>query len=426
MAYDASKRKGWAKGLIHFHTNFSDGGATVPRAVEIARSRGYDFLIITDHLQNLPRQGHHFEEYVNACKQASSPDLLVIPGGEIEINWARNSDHSEAHTLAMSIAPLLSELVWSPATKPYAHWRDSRGCEGTILATQEKLQAVGVPPAASHQFQHAYLGTSIHPDEHSDYRYDLRRIANSPLLDFFYSGVVDAAHEPEDFALYLSRLNGPRETLPAIYSSCDYHYGPETVRELIRQHEEEGIAGICKLLIAWRKAFGRILCFLLRVRPSLAVRLVEWLLPTILNTLKKLHILQFADEQLSHTTYVYIGSGPLSEDTVIQGLREGRTCVTRGEAEFQNLQPVPSNVPVRVSRVELQLSLPRTYSVHRPRSILIYRDGSLADWLTVPDEEQSISKTWLDPVPIKGVHNYVIYIPSKFLSSPILVDVQAN
>ena len=36
-AYDATRRNGWAKGLIHFHTRFSDGWASLPAR---GRSRG--------------------------------------------------------------------------------------------------------------------------------------------------------------------------------------------------------------------------------------------------------------------------------------------------------------------------------------------------------------------------------------------------
>ncbi len=323
----------------------------------------------------------------------------------------------------MRIEPLLSELVWSPTAKPYAHWQDSGGCEGTILATQEKLQAFGIPPAASHQFQHSYLGTSIHPDEHADYPYDIRRVGTSRLLDFFYSGVIDAAHEPEDFALYLSRLGSPPEHLPGIYASCDYHYGPETLHEVLRQHEDEVIGLFCQLLIQHLSIVGRIACVLLRWKPEYVLGVIERRLPAVFEALKGVPPLQFAAEQLSHSTYVFVGD-QLSADGVIQALREGRTCVTRGAAEFRGLQPVSSNVPSQASRVQLQFDLPTTYSVHRPRSVLIYRDGALVDWLTIPDQQQAVSITWADPAPPKGVHNYVVYIPSKFLSSPIVLDIQ--
>jgi len=381
MKYDPAARNGWARGLIHFHTDFSDGGATVEHAAQIAQNKGYNFLIVTDHLQNLPRQGHTFDEYIDACDRASSPDLLVIPGGEIEVGWTRGDDHSEAHTLAMSIRPLLNELVWDPKQKPYAHWADTDG-KGTILAIQEMLERYGLPPAASHPFQHSYLGASIHPDEHADYRYDLERLRTSQMLDFFYSGVIDAAHEPEDLTLYLWRLAALPEPLPALYASCDYHYGPE-LHSLV----------------------GKMLLY-------------------ILKKFKPFHVFQFAAEQLSHVTYVYIGNTLLTEETLIQALREGRTCVTRGEADFSDLQPVPSGTPLQTSSVELHLKLCKSYSVHRPRIVLVYRDGDLIHWQPVPDQEQAIELSWTDPAPPPGVHNYMVYVPSKFVSSPVLVDVQ--
>lgn len=399
MTYDPSKRNGWARGLIHFHTEFSDGGASVQKAAEIARAHGYDFLIVTDHLQDLKlKKGRSLQEYIIACDTASKETgTLVIPGGEIEVDWEnpRTGDSSQAHTLAFSIRHLISEFDWTtPGEKPYAGWTDNAGGRGTILAVQQKLMRYGVPPAASHQFQHAYLGSPIHPAEHADYRYDLERIGSSRLLDFFYSGVIDAAHEPEDFALYLSCLDNPSEISPAIYASCDYHYGPELLPGIFR-----GV--IRHLLPPYHTWTNRLLAVVFKAVPAL----------------------QFAAEQLSHATYVYLGDSSLTEENVIQALWKGQSCVTRGAAEFRDLRPVPSNVPQKVSRVDLYLDLPVTYSVHRPRSVLIYRDGNLVDWIVVPDVRQAITLTWTDPSPPAGIHSYVLYVPSKFLSSPLLVEV---
>ncbi len=428
MTYDPSKRNGWARGLIHFHTEFSDGGASVQKAAEIARAHGYDFLIVTDHLQDLKlKKGRSLQEYIIACDTASKETgTLVIPGGEIEVDWEnpRTGDSSQAHTLAFSIRHLISEFDWTtPGEKPYAGWTDNAGGRGTILAVQQKLMRYGVPPAASHQFQHAYLGSPIHPAEHADYRYDLERIGSSRLLDFFYSGVIDAAHEPEDFALYLSCLDNPSEISPAIYASCDYHYGPETLRELLHQHREEIVARLRQIVVKWRRVIGVPLCWLLRWQPDIALSLFEHLGRRLFALFRTIPPVQFAAEQLSHATYVYLGDSALTEENVIQALWKGQSCVTRGAAEFRDLRPVPSNVPQKVSRVDLYLDLPVTYSVHRPRSVLIYRDGNLVDWIVVPDVRQAITLTWTDPSPPAGIHSYVLYVPSKFLSSPLLVEV---
>ena len=41
--------------VILVYLQFSDGWATVQEAGRIAKDRGYDFVIITDHLRNLPK-----------------------------------------------------------------------------------------------------------------------------------------------------------------------------------------------------------------------------------------------------------------------------------------------------------------------------------------------------------------------------------
>lgn len=127
MSYDPRKRNGWARGLIHFHTRFSDGWASVLRSGEIAREAGYDFLIITDHLRNLKLSAHRtLDEYVRACDDASRAlGFPVIPGGEMEVPWDDpvTTDFSEAHTLAFSLRDLAAagEYDWAtPGTDPFA------------------------------------------------------------------------------------------------------------------------------------------------------------------------------------------------------------------------------------------------------------------------------------------------------------------
>lgn len=118
MAYDPTKRNGWARGLIHFHTQFSDGWAKVLRAGEIAAQAGYDFLIVTDHLRNLRLFTHRtLQEYVAACDEATARlGIPVIPGGEMEVHWNDpvTTDFSEAHTLAVCIRPLVAAGEFDP------------------------------------------------------------------------------------------------------------------------------------------------------------------------------------------------------------------------------------------------------------------------------------------------------------------------
>src|SRR3989304_5822645 len=158
------------RGLIPFHPRFSDGWATVRRAAEIAQVHGYDFLVVTDHIQDIKLKRHRsIDEYVEACAQASDAvGIPVIPGGEFEVNWTapddppRPADGSEAHTLAFDVAPPRGAVDWGgKKNKPYDHWKDEHDRAGPRAAVLLKLRQAGLPAAASHQFQHSPLSQRL-------------------------------------------------------------------------------------------------------------------------------------------------------------------------------------------------------------------------------------------------------------------------
>lgn len=403
--YDPTKRNGWARGLIHFHTQFSDGWASVLRAAQIAVYLGFDFLIVTDHLRNLKLFTHKtLPEYVAACDRAAeNVGIPVIPGGEMEVHWnsAHTTDFSEAHTLALSIRALVAanEFDWTtPDTNPYDHWPDSAGDFGTVLAIQEKLRQYQLPPLASHQFQHSFLSPRL--GAHLDYRYDLDRLATSRYFDFFYSGAVELIHEMEDILLVTQYAAPAPEILKAIYSSCDFHVGPETAWPPLAQLID-------------------------RFPPARA--LYRWTLQNVIALFLRLKgepetapFPYFAEEQLSHATYVHLGENPCTEETILAGLRDGRTCVTRGVAEFANFDPSPSRAQISTWPMRLCLDMPQTYSDPRPRSVIVFRDGNVVHWEPYAVIEPAIYFTWTVPPAPPGLHTYQVYVPSKFLSSPIL------
>lgn len=401
MPYDPKKRNGWARGLIHFHTQFSDGWASVLRAGEIAVQQGFDFLIVTDHLRNLKLLTHRtLQEYVDACDDATTRvGIPIVPGGEMEIHWNDpvTTDFSEAHTLALCIRPLVAagEFDWTtPGTDPFAHWRDSEGGMGTILALQEMLRRYDLPPLASHQFQHSLMSTKA--GEHSDYRYDLTRLVTSRYFDFFYSGTVELIHEMEDILLVARYATANQEAMKAVYASCDFHIGPQTMWL--------PLAHVKPLVAVWRLLLERVVPIILKLKGDVEAAPFP----------------RFADEQLSHATYVYLGERPCTEDTVLQALRDGRTCVTRGRAEFANFDPVPSSSVVRRTPVQISVRLPVSYSEPRPRSAIVFRDGRVVHWEPYAIVEPSLEFTYIDLQPPQGLHAYQVYVPSKFLSSPIL------
>src|SRR3972149_6826312 len=93
---NAPHRQGrWARGLIHFHTRFSAGRATVRGAAAVAPG----------------------------------------PAGG-----------SEAHTRAFDVAPLRGAFDWEDnENKPYDHWKDEHDQAGTLAAVLLKLRQAGPP-----------------------------------------------------------------------------------------------------------------------------------------------------------------------------------------------------------------------------------------------------------------------------------------
>lgn len=375
------------------------------RAGEIARDTGYDFLIVTDHLRNLKLLTHRtLDEYIRACDDAARRlGFPIIPGGEMEIHWndPLTADFSEAHTLAFSIRALAAagEYDWTtPGTDPYAGWMDSLGGRGTILALQETLRRYNLPPAASHQFQHSLL--SAKPGAQADYRYDLPRFDTSRYLDFFYSGAVELIHEMEDILLVLRQATADPPAMKGVYASCDFHVGPQAAWP--------PLARLLHLIPAvgraYRWAFKRIVPLLIRLKGDADAAPFP----------------RFADEQISHATYIHLGEQACTEQTVVEALRDGRTCVTRGTAEFANFDPPPSFTRAYAPPVRLYLHLPVSYSDPRPRSAIVFRDGEVVHWEPYAIPSSAIAFTYIDPAPPSGVHVYQVYVPSKFLSSPIM------
>ena len=96
-------RAGWYRGDFHVHTNFSDGFHSPAELVEVARSEGLDFLVITDHntVEAYPRFG-------------KVSDILIIPGIEITLK----EGHFNVFGLEGEFDWLSDVCVW-PARLPY-------------------------------------------------------------------------------------------------------------------------------------------------------------------------------------------------------------------------------------------------------------------------------------------------------------------
>src|SRR3989304_1486658 len=287
------RRGRWARGLTPFPPRFSDGWATVRRAAEIAQEHGYDFLVVTDHIQDIKLKRHRsIDEYVEACAQAGDAvGIPVIPGGEFEVNWTAPEDPprpvagSEAHTLVCDAPPRRAAVDGeNNKKKPYDHWKDEHDQAGTLAAVLLKLRQAGLPAAASHQFQHSPPSQRL--GEHTDFRYDLRVIGRCTHLDFFYSGSVDVLHEPEDLELVTQYKYALEYARPDLFEIGQFPTVPAAALAW----------GFRFLAGAVLSAFGN---------PETAV------------------FPDFAAEQLSHATYAYVGDAPITYESVLASLAAG-------------------------------------------------------------------------------------------------------
>jgi DNA polymerase (family 10) len=83
------------RGVLHCHSNYSDGGATIAEMAEAARARGWSYLGITDHSQSAFYAGgltrdailrqHDEIDALNAALGSSGTSFRVLKGIEADI-----------------------------------------------------------------------------------------------------------------------------------------------------------------------------------------------------------------------------------------------------------------------------------------------------------------------------------------------------
>lgn len=80
----------WLKGNVHTHTLESDGDVPPAEVAQWYRSRGYDFLVITDH---------------DKVTRLESPGLLLIPGEEVTDRLPKKPLHVNALGVQRVVTP---------------------------------------------------------------------------------------------------------------------------------------------------------------------------------------------------------------------------------------------------------------------------------------------------------------------------------
>jgi hypothetical protein len=71
------------RGVLHVHSVFSDGEASLERIVQTFKDAGMGFIAVSDHAEVFNEE--KMREYVALCESLSSPHFLVIPGLEFAL-----------------------------------------------------------------------------------------------------------------------------------------------------------------------------------------------------------------------------------------------------------------------------------------------------------------------------------------------------
>src|SRR5581483_4999024 len=72
------------KGVLHVHTEFSDGEESLDRLVHVLRIAGMSFAAITDHAEVF--DDIRVEKYLRTCEALSTESFVVIPGLEFALH----------------------------------------------------------------------------------------------------------------------------------------------------------------------------------------------------------------------------------------------------------------------------------------------------------------------------------------------------
>ena len=96
------------RGVLHVHSTFSDGEASLERVAQTFRDAGMRFVAMSDHAEIFDDQ--RMQEYVALCDSISSAEFLVIPGLEFALKGG--TIHLLGYGITQRIrAPGMEQLV---------------------------------------------------------------------------------------------------------------------------------------------------------------------------------------------------------------------------------------------------------------------------------------------------------------------------
>jgi len=229
------------KALVHIHDPFSDGFVPYQQLAEELNSLGYQIMVATPHLEQInstDKAGYKYtnyklvgvKQYLEVCDQiTANGKILVLPGAEIATPWSREGDQSVAHTLVLSIRPLIEAgFISFTGPNPNQKWDLNTNGRIELGEVHQVLRRCNLPVLAAHPYSTTVGQASLTPWELSDYRYDPGLLMDIDGFGLFYPG---SNHESLDENLLIQKLTNLRQDPSrhlTLYSDCDYHLGPQS------------------------------------------------------------------------------------------------------------------------------------------------------------------------------------------------------
>ena len=172
---------GLYKGVMHVHSTYSyDGKLTLDEIAGYATERGYDFIALSEHSEDL--NSEIMPEYIKDCQKASSERCLLIPGVEF-------SCENNLHILGYGMN------VFTDSIDPFTVSEFITNNHGVAVIAHPSRYNYEIPPL---------LACRVHGIEIWNSAYDGRFIPNDRSIE-----------------LLLNSKNG--DTLPFAFAGLDFH-----------------------------------------------------------------------------------------------------------------------------------------------------------------------------------------------------------
>lgn len=363
----------WYPGLIHLHTQFSDGVSSPAALAADARAAGMQFIVVTDHydmIGEIAKGGTAFSVALGGqpgsdavaqpwgfdryCQEVSAltkeGEFVAIPGAEIGARWEPEpGNEASAHTLALGVIREADSQVMDEYCEQPDRQQD----------VINKILQWGMLPIAAHpSFLHDGSLGRLSYTGRIDYRYDKRPEDQVPEIQYRGLAGVEvfntdgSGQTQEDIDFYLRLLR--EGYAPFVTSGCDYHgYNP------------------------------------------------------------------FEADWLKRVTWVHTES--LTTEGILEGLRQGRTYAADFGAELISMSPMPGD-HVEMDRPVIRAAVRFPSPTGSPKQFMVYRDGVL----TAGPFEQPAGRTeydfsWTDDTATPGEHSYVLRIGEVLITSPARV-----